>query len=124
MFLSQRANRLSVQNIRQTNYRWPEPTVDIRNFSSHQAAHQNLVAVARSTCCFEDRTAFLVSPPTAPNSLASDSFSDVWHGPLGAFQDHTVLLDKSDRIDTHKTCFQRLVVGASISNFRAPGPLK
>ena len=48
--------------------------MDVSNLSTHQTAHQNLIAIAYGASCLEDCPPLLVSPPTAVYPLADYGF--------------------------------------------------
>jgi hypothetical protein len=56
--------------------------MNVGNLSTHQTAHEDLIAIAYGASCPEDCAPLFVPPPTAANRLSGYGFGQVWsHSP-------------------------------------------
>src|SRR5215471_8517065 len=103
MLLSNGGQVLSLEILGQANDSGPQAAMYISNFTSDQAAHQNLLTVPYLTGCSKNLLGISMGPPTAADRRSSDGVGQVGHGPFRTFQDDAASADKFKRIHAHES---------------------
>ena len=85
----------------QPNESRPQTPVDIGDFAVDQPAHENILTVPYQAGSSKNLLTVGMRPPVSVNWSFGYSLRQIWNGPLGAFQNDTMLTNKANSVDVH-----------------------